>query len=54
MPVINLVVLFGFLVYVESLYRVHLPAFGCEMYGGHDSVDGAELMVVFQKVFSKI
>jgi hypothetical protein len=54
MPVINLVVLFGFLVYMKSFYRVNFPAFGCEIYGDHDSVDGAEWMVVFQKVFSRI
>jgi hypothetical protein len=47
MPVTDLVVLFGFCVYMESLNRVHLPAFGSEMYGGHDSVHGAERMVVF-------
>jgi hypothetical protein len=42
MPVINLVVMFGFLVHMEYLYSVHLPSFGCEVYGGHDSVDGAK------------
>jgi hypothetical protein len=40
--VVDLVVAFGFQEYMEFLYCVHVSTFLCEMYGGHDRVNGAE------------
>jgi hypothetical protein len=40
--VIYLLITFGFKKYMEFLYCVHVSTFGCEMYGGHNGVNGAE------------
>jgi hypothetical protein len=54
MSVIYVVVPFRLDEYVEFYHRVHVSAFGCEMDWGHDGVDGAKWLVVFQQVFCEI